>query len=60
MFDNNDRRDCQVKVVGCKTIEVYITGLLVMTDILVAKIAHVLKASKVSPSVTDLDIMDVE
>ena len=60
MFDNNDRRDCQVKVVRCKTIEVDITGVLVMTDVLVAKTAHALKASKVSPSVTNLNIVDVE
>lgn len=42
------------KVVGCKTIEVDIAGVLVMPDIPVAKIVCVLKAFNVSPSVISI------
>jgi hypothetical protein len=48
--------------VGCKTIKVDLAGLpvLVLTDILVAKTARVHKASFVTPSAIDSNIVDVE
>lgn len=54
--------DVVVKVndVGCRTPEVDTAGVLVMTDILVADIARVLKAFKVLSSVIDFNIVDVE
>ena len=42
------------KVVGCKAIKVDIAGVLATTEILVAKIVRVLKASNVSPSVISI------
>jgi hypothetical protein len=48
--------------VGCKTIKVDLAGLpvLVLTDILIAKTARVHKASNVTPSVININIVDVE